>query len=249
MKLTVISSGSAGNCYVLEGKTSALIIECGVRPEAVFRETSVIPSRVAGVLVSHEHHDHAGYAARFAQRGMTIYASGGTLRNTTLPVSSRPVRLTPMISAWAGHFLIRPFRVEHDAAEPLGFLIEHPESGRILFVTDTAGAEFNFRGFAVDHILVEANYADDILTRRILDGEVAPDRATRVRRTHLSLRGALDFIQANETPSLKTVTLIHLSDENSDAERFARAAAETAPFATIRIATPGLSFDMSKSEI
>ena len=30
MKLTVIGSGSKGNCYILKGFREALIIECGV---------------------------------------------------------------------------------------------------------------------------------------------------------------------------------------------------------------------------
>ena len=33
MRLTVISSGSAGNCYVLQGSGSALVLECGAKPE------------------------------------------------------------------------------------------------------------------------------------------------------------------------------------------------------------------------
>lgn len=249
MKFTVIASGSSGNCYVLEGRDSALIIECGVRPERVFRETSVVPSRVAGCLVSHEHNDHAGYAERFAALGIRILASGGTLLNTKLPRTARVTKLVAMETCILGEYIIRPFRVDHDAVEPLGFLIEHPEAGRILFVTDAAGVAYSFREWCPDHILVEANYADDVLTCRVIDGEVTPERATRVRRTHMSLRGALEFIRANETPSLKTVTLIHLSDENSDAENFASMAAKTALFATVRVAAPGVSFEMNLREI
>lgn len=249
MKFTVMASGSSGNCYVLEGRDSALIIECGVRPEVVFRKTAVIPSRVAGCLITHEHKDHAGFAARWAGMQTPVYASGGTLFNIELPRHARVVKLEPMVSCQVGKFLVRPFRVEHDAAEPMGFLIEHSEAGRILFVTDTPAVRYNFRDWRPDHIIVEANYDDDLLDDRTLSGDVSPVRATRVRRTHMSLRSACEFIKANETPALKTVTLIHLSDENSNAEYFAAKASKTALFATIRVATPGLSFDMNSREI
>lgn len=247
MKLTVIGSGSAGNCYVFEGRRSALILECGIAPEKVFRSTEVKPSQVAGCLITHEHGDHSKYARKFSDLGMTLYASSGTLTALGLKDGPRCRTLQAMMPVWVGEWTVRPFAVIHDAQQPLGFIIEHPECGKILFITDTRYVPYSFKAQGLDHIMVEANYSDDILDDNVLGDRLTLDRATRVRHTHMSLRSACELVKANETAALKTVILLHLSEGNSDAERFAREAAKSALLAKVYVATAGLSIELNKN--
>ena len=249
MKLTVLSSGSAGNGYVLEGRYSALVLECGVPPEAMMRRTSCPPSKVAGVLVSHEHGDHAAYAGRYAALGMRLYASKGTIGGMSKVVKGACVSPVQAMHPFrVGDFYIRPFDIRHDAAEPLGFIIEHDECGRILFVTDTNLCPYSFREFRLDHIMVEANYDDLILDSNVANGVVEPQQAERTKRSHLSLRAARELVEANQTASLKTVTLIHLSSRNADAPAFVRRMEETALFARVDYARPGLSIELKRDD-
>lgn len=248
MRLTVINSGSAGNCYVFEGRRSALIVECGEAPEKVFRSTDVVPSMVAGCLVSHEHGDHARFARKYSALGMTVYASMGTLSALGMTKDgSRCRSLRAMMPARIGEWTVSPFEVVHDAAEPLGFIIEHPECGKVLFVTDTRYVPLSFRNQKLNHIMVEANYSDDILDENVLEDRMTLDRATRVRHTHMSLRSACELVKANETAALNTVILLHLSAGNSDAARFAREAAKSALLAKVYVATAGLSIEINKN--
>lgn len=55
MKLSVLASGSRGNCYVIQNKDEALIIECGVRMSVIKKSLNFDISKVVGVLISHEH--------------------------------------------------------------------------------------------------------------------------------------------------------------------------------------------------
>lgn len=249
MRLTVLASGSAGNGYILEGRSSALIIECGVSPERMMRATDFPISKVAGCLISHEHGDHAAYAGRYAQLGLTICASAGTLEACKLPFSARLGRLEAMKMQRIGEFVVKPFDVRHDAAEPLGFIVEHPELGKLLFVTDTKFVPYTFKRERLDHILVEANYSDEVLDRNTLEGVIDGKRAARVRDTHMSLRAACDLVKANETPSLKTVTLVHLSSQNSSAEDFASRMRKTVVLADVYVAKAGLTIEMNNNGI
>lgn len=250
MRLTVLDSGSAGNGYLLEGRRSALLLECGVRPEELFRMTDCPVSKIAGALVSHEHGDHAKYIDRYAALGIHIYGSVETL-NQYAPFHAaaviRPVR--PMQRFSVGEFEVGAFDTIHDAAGPLGFIIQHRECGRILFLTDTAYCKYNFRDMALDHIMVEANYEDGILTANTASGRVEPSRALRTRQTHMSLRQACDLVRANQTAELKTVVLLHLSRDNADAASFARRMEETALFARIAVATRGTIIELKRDEI
>lgn len=250
MRLTVLASGSSGNGYLFEARRSALLVECGVRPEVMMRRTAVPFSRIAGALVTHEHKDHAGFADRYAALGLHIWASEGTIKaiNGIVPEYQASV-LRPLEVRYIDEWKVMPFDTRHDAAEPLGFVIEHPEAGRILFLTDTEYCPYDFRPLGLDHILVEANYDDAILDGNVANGVVDAARAARTRRTHMSLRGACELLKADQTAELKTVVLIHLSRHNSDRAAFAEKAAEAALFAKIAVARAGLSIDLNKFEI
>jgi len=248
MRLTVLASGSAGNGYLFEARHSALLVECGVKPEVIMRRTAVPISRIAGALVTHEHHDHAGYAQRYAALGIPIYASRGTIE--AIPLMNGTVRtLRSMEVLYIDEWKVMPFDTRHDAAEPLGFIIEHPEAGRILFLTDTACCPYDFRALGLDHIMVEANYDDYILDGNVANGLVDSARAARTKGTHMSLKAACELIRADQTAELKNVILIHLSRNNADRDEFARRAAETALFARISVAKAGLYIDLNKFEI
>ena len=256
MKLTVLNSGSSGNGYVLEGRNSALIIECGVPPKELFKLTSLPISKVSGCLVSHEHIDHAKYAERYAQLGLRIFASTGTInalsekkeRSGRFLPDWKFSRLIPLAIHRIGEWVIYPFDIVHDAAEPLGFIIEHRECGRILFLTDTSFCKYNFQDMNLDHIMIEANYDDGLLNDNIASGVVDASRGERTRKTHLSIRQACDLIKSLQTADLKTIILIHLSQDNADADYFARKAAETALFAKIGVAVKGFTIELNKKE-
>lgn len=250
MRLTVLASGSAGNGYIFEARHSALLVECGVKPEVMIRRTAIPISKIAGALVTHEHNDHAGFASRYAALGIKIYASEGTIYGIKdiVPEYQASV-LRPLEVRYIGEWKVMPFDVRHDAAEPLGFVIEHPEAGRILFLTDTDRCPYDFRDLALDHIMVEANYDDRLLDSNVANSLVDSARAARTKGTHMSLKEACDLIRTDQTAELKNVILIHLSSQNADAATFARRAAETALFARISVAKAGLSIDLNKFEI
>ncbi len=248
MKLTVLNSGSSGNGYILEGRHSALIIECGVAPRDMFRATSIKVSKIAGVLVTHEHMDHSKYIDRYATMGLPIFASAGTIAGCDGIHPSAIVRKVRTMDAFkVGEFDVCAFDVEHDAAEPLGFIIKHPECGKILFMTDSAGCKYDFHDMELDHLLIEANYDDGLLNGNIVSGLVSPSRAVRTRKSHFSIRQACQFIQAVQTAELKTVVLIHLSRDNGNAVYFARKASEVALFADIYVAAKGTSIELNKN--
>ena len=251
MKLTVIASGSSGNAYVLQGRCSALILECGVAPEKIMRATDFPLSWVDACLVSHEHGDHAFFFAKYIDLGIPVYASAGTveaLRSKGTKFPSGGLRtLTAMQPRRIGEWLVKPFDVRHDAREPLGFIVEHPELGKLLFVTDTKYVPYTFKRESLDHILVEANYSDEVLDGNVVDGIIDGKRASRVRDTHLSLRAACELVKANETPSLKTVVLLHLSGDNSDAAAFTQKMDDSVVLADVYVARPGLTLELNKN--
>ena len=161
MRLIVLGSSSAANGYVLDNGREALAIECGCPLADLQRAVGFDLRRVAGVLLTHEHGDHARHALKYIKAALPLYASEGTFWHLPDEVRGSLFRHTIQYGERfkLGGFNVLPFVVRHDTAEPLGFYIKHPDMGSLLFATDT-----RFIPFLFDHIntwLIECNYSEE----------------------------------------------------------------------------------------
>ncbi len=111
------------------------------------------------------------------------------------------------------------FPVEHDAAEPFGFLIESVfNKKRLLFFTDTYYLKYTFKNINV--LMVECNYSREIIKKNVLDELVHDKHKDRVIQSHMSIETLLEFITASAMDDLDAVYLLHMSDSNSDEAEF-----------------------------
>lgn len=245
MELTVIGSGSKGNCYLFDSGTSVLIVECGVPFKQIKQALNFNLRNVCGAIVTHEHMDHCKGVHHAAEAGIDIYASAGTIRafNEKGWGSSafryKPIKANQMFTV--GEFKIIPFDVQHDVNEPLGFLINHKQCGNVLFVTDTYYVKYKFPG--LNNILLEANYCQDIVTQKIWEGKLNGVLKNRIVQSHMSLQTCRSMLKANDLTSVNNIVLIHLSDQNSDAIRF-KDTIQADTGKNVHIATGGLKINI-----
>ncbi|MDR2139568.1 MAG: MBL fold metallo-hydrolase [Tannerella sp.] len=241
MKLTTLGSGSSGNSYILENDSEALIIEAGVPFASVQRALNFNISKIVGCLVSHEHKDHSGHVHEFP-RFIPVFASLGTMEKCGAASNFRAVKAGHMFTA--GSFRIIPFAVKHDAAEPFGFFIHHPESGSILFATDTYYLPNPFLG--LNNIMIEANYRMDILEKNVQKGIISDARRNRTLQSHMSYETCLQTLLANDLSGVNHIVLIHLSNDNSNAQEF-QAGIREATGKTVHVADKGMSINFNKT--
>lgn len=243
MKLKVLGSDSGGNCYLLQTDKETLIIEAGVKLQEVKKELGFNLSNVIGCLVTHEHGDHAKFLLDMMINGVEVYASGNTFRALNGDYfHHREHSVKPRQQFSIGEFTVLPFDVEHDATEPLGYLIEHPNMGKLLFVTDTYYLKYKFKG--LNHILVECNYSEPILDENIEREFVHPIMKKRLLKSHFELNGVIEMINANDMTRVKNIVLLHLSNQNSDADLFQETIKKASGVDTY-IADKGLEIDLS----
>lgn len=219
MKLKVLGSSSHGNCYLLQSNSGeTLIIECGVHLKEIKKSLNFDMSNVSGCLITHEHKDHSKEAFGLQMLGVNTYMSKGTLKaiNPGVAILNKSRILEEMVEKKIDSFKVLPFGVKHDAMEPLGFLITHPECGTILFATDTYYIPYNFKDFNVNHVMIECNYSKEIL-RYNNQLEKLKDR---IMHSHFELEDVKEFFRANCFTELRDVVLLHLSNANSNAEQF-----------------------------
>ena len=221
MKLKCLGSGSSGNCYILESETEALIIEAGVRFKDVKVALDFNVSKIVGVVISHSHGDHAKYAAEYEKTGIPLI---------------EPWKINTEVKGKIGRFSIKSFPLVHNV-HCSGFLISHSDMGRLLYITDTEYCRWRFPN--INHILVEANY--DLACMEPTDN---PKR-THVLTGHMSIDTAVEFLKANNSPELRNVVLLHLSETNSDESQF-KAAAETVADCPVYVADKGLEIELKE---
>lgn len=209
MTLKVLGSSSAGNCYILENEHEALIIEAGLPFMDVKKALKFNIRKINGVLISHEHRDHARYVKDYVKAGIPVY----TNQSTYDALKMRTKVIEPLKQIKVGNYAITPFNVPHEDVECYGYIIEHSEMGKMLFLTDLEYCKYNFASLHLNHILVEANYDMQYVDRDIPNYE-------HKLRGHMSLDTALDLIRTNDNPDLRTVCLLHLSIESGNPAEF-----------------------------
>jgi phosphoribosyl 1,2-cyclic phosphodiesterase len=219
IEIKALASSSKGNCYhVTDGKTP-LLLECGINYREIQKHLNFKMSSVAGCLVTHEHKDHSKSVNDVAKAGIDVYMSGGT-KKATGSTGHRIKVVEPKKQFKIGTWSILPFEVEHDVSEPLGFLLVNEAGEKLLFATDTYYIRYKFKGLT--HIMIETNYSKEILDENIASGRVPQIMKKRLIRSHFSLENVKEFFKANDLSKVEEVWLIHLSDNNSDEERFKR---------------------------
>jgi phosphoribosyl 1,2-cyclic phosphodiesterase len=213
MLLKVLGSGSAGNCYLLQGDKETLIIECGLPYKTILKGLDFNLSNVVGCVVTHEHLDHSKAISDITRKGIDVYSGEGTIIRS-MPMMHRGKTIKSEEIFKVGEFIVLPLEAQHDAAEPLSFLIQHKEFGKLLFITDSYYCKYKFN--ELDHILIECNYSMEILKGKDLPKSLK----SRIIKSHFELGNVKEFLKSNDLSQVKDITLIHLSDSNSNAAEF-----------------------------
>lgn len=244
MKLKILGSSSAGNGYVFDNGKEALLVECGMPYKSIQKAVNFDISRFVGAIVSHEHGDHAKHIHKVLDARIPCYMSAGTAIALRLDGNALVQQTEEFKSYRLGGFTIQGFSVQHDAAEPFGYLIHHDEMGTVLFATDTYYLKYKFAGLS--NILIECNYRLDILEANVEAGRIAKPQRDRTIKSHLSYETCKETLLANDLSKVNNVVLIHLSPSNSNASEFLKGIKELTG-KNVHIADRDMIIDFDKS--
>lgn len=229
MQLKVIGSSSAGNGYVFRASDGeSVILECG-RPLALVKKfLDYKVGGIKGIFVTHEHGDHAGRCREYLDElNAPMFMSRGTWDAISEKTKSRrvPNIVKDRELVQCGRFGVMPVllktsngNITHDAAEPMAYLVIHPEMGVTIFATDTYCIPFKVN--QPNNVLIECNYEEAILEDRYERGEVDRKRRDRTIESHMSLDTCKKELRSMDLSRCRNVILLHLSNDNSDEQKF-----------------------------
>ena len=221
MRVEVLGTGSAGNCYKVKIGKATLLLECGLPFKVIQRKLDFKLSDIDACLVTHEHMDHAKAVKDLMKAGVDCYMTKGT--SEALGVSGH--RLNTFYKSpdrrWQYNYkilkdlIILPFEAIHDVEEPVGYFIKtRDDKESLVFVTDTAYLMYKIPECEV--LMIECNYVKSTIDENVELGKVNTSLRNRIVRNHLSLETLVEALQATDLKRLKKIYLLHLSDSNSD---------------------------------
>ena len=168
--LTILGSGSAGNAALVETPKTRLLIDGGLSARQLverLRLCGVNPLEIDGILLTHEHGDHAGGIDVWCKQFSTpIYCNRLTaesLRRDEKVAKDWRLFLTGS-EFQIGDIAIESFPVPHDAVEPVGFVLHH-ERTALGFLTDLGFATklVHERMRAAHTVVIETNHDEKLL--------------------------------------------------------------------------------------
>lgn len=223
LDIKTIASGSSGNCYLVTDGKSSLLLDAGIPLKKIQEAIGYKTSDIDACLLTHEHGDHCKAVNDLEKLGVSIWSTKGTLEAVGLTRNradswfySRKIKALKQFNI--ASFDIIAFPVEHDAVEPVGFLIQSSLTGaKLIYATDTYYIKYRFK--RITHLLIECNYVSENLKENIKSKSINSLYGKRVYQSHMSLETLKNFILSLEDSQLQEIHLIHLSDNNSDEER------------------------------
>lgn len=236
MELIVVGSSSSGNCYAMKAKDGQLLIlEAGCPLLQLKKAINFSVSNIVGVLVTHEHGDHASRIGEYAKEMRCPFLmSKGTheellTNHHTWLIKKDSFDRSQVVEhgeiVHLGNFkcmalALRNSKGEptHDAAEPMCYIIEHPEMGKVLFCTDTY--LMPYRPQDLTAVMIECNYTADMLEENFRNGIIDPKRRKRTVVSHMSLENCKKTLSKMNLTTCRKVILVHISHENGAARRF-----------------------------
>lgn len=221
--LHVLGSGSRGNCLAVSAGGATLLVDAGFSAREVERRAEsagLALDTLVGIVLTHEHGDHATGGASLARRfGVPVLTAEGTWRalgRRGARIEHR--RLGLCASAEAGPFSVHACPTSHDAAEPLAVVVEAPAGVRIGVAYDlgrpTTAVRYLLRDLTA--VVLEANH-DEV---RLRTCGYPPSVQARIAGSggHLSNRAAAELLGEICHPGLALVVLAHLSERSNAAE-------------------------------
>jgi phosphoribosyl 1,2-cyclic phosphodiesterase len=224
LEFCALASGSKGNAVYVGSEGRGVLVDAGLPGREIERRMAaagIDPRRVAAVVLTHDHRDHASGVGVWARRyGVAVHAPADTaaaLRHVARDFFEgvEVMEFLPGEPFEAAGMSFEPFPTSHDASGSVGFCIR-AESTAVGFATDLGMADDGVRrGLAgADLLFLESNHDEEMLTngpypwflkKRILSA-----------RGHLANRECAALAAELVHPGLRALVLGHLSEVNNE---------------------------------
>jgi phosphoribosyl 1,2-cyclic phosphodiesterase len=225
MFICPLFSGSRGNSTFIANEDTAVLVDAGMSARAISDALKMVNAgyvNINAVLITHEHIDHIRAISVISRRfDVPIYANEDTWAAILAMKSfgDIPVKNRILFAGdfYVGSIAVSPFKISHDAADPVGFSL-YSQNKKAVVVTDTGyfTKESLNAARGADACVLESNH--DV---HMLENGPYPVRIkNRIlgRKGHLSNEDSATALAQIIEGGCRNFSLAHLSEENNTPE-------------------------------
>lgn len=220
MKVCVLSSGSGGNCTLIESGKTKILVDLGTSSlyaEKRLREINIEPEEIDGIFITHTHVDHIKGIKVFLKKYNTkLYLSEIILKEIYNEIKPQNYEIIDG-EINLNDFNVTMFKISHDTEDANGFIFE--SNGRsVVYVTDTG--YLNIRNHKLltnrNMYVFESNHDVEML----MNGHYPYHIKQRILgdKGHLSNKDSAYYLSKFVGNNTKCVILAHLSKDNNTKE-------------------------------
>lgn len=231
MQISILASGSRGNCTLIYNEHTAILIDMGISTRKLKQSLAKIHldiNDLNAVFITHEHIDHIRGLKTFTKNyQIPIFSKTATLKQIITSQNFDKNQLTnckalPNEKLSIQNLDILSFPISHDAIDPVGYNIFNKNSSNKINEKITLATDLGFVNETVkqaldasDKLIIEANHDINMLQ----NGQYPWSLKKRILSTkgHLSNIDAA-FTISNLVHKPQEVILAHLSEQNNTPE-------------------------------
>jgi phosphoribosyl 1,2-cyclic phosphodiesterase len=222
MRFASLGSGSAGNALVVRVNRTTLMLDCGFSTKETLvrlNRLGLNPDQLSGIVITHEHDDHAGGAFKFAAKyKIPVWLTYGTLKMSAryIPIQHNlELNIVDSHSEFSvGDIHVQPFPVPHDAREPMQCIFSDGDH-KLGVLTDVGRATLHIeeRLSGCKAIVLECNHDASLL-------QAGPYSWSLKKRVggdlgHLENLDSSNLLAKLDNSKLQHIIAAHLSAKNN----------------------------------
>ena len=215
----VLGSGSSGNSTLVSDGATNILVDAGLSGREIARrldEFGLSPEKLSAIVVSHDHGDHCrGVAPLVKNLDIPVFMTGTAFEASGIKVNPSKLRvISPGECFEIGNIAVTCFSVPHDAADPVGFVLE--KNGVRVGIAMDLGFMSNLvverlKGCA--GIVLESNH--DVTMLKAGPYPWALKQRVMSRSGHLSNDAVAQYLAGDFDGTAAHMVLAHLSKQNN----------------------------------
>ena len=221
MKISVLASGSKGNCTLIKTEHSNTLIDIGMSNLYIEKQLvslNINPDEIDNVFITHNHIDHiAGLKVFIKKHKPIVY-----LTQKLYDELSKTIDITEYVIIEEELFIsdlnVKIFKTSHDAVDSVGFVFSNNDK-EFVYVTDTGYIKNKYFDLLTnkDIYVFESNHDVQMLMDN-LNYPYQTKQRILSDKGHLSNKDSSFYLSKFVGNKTKNIVLAHLSEQNNDKE-------------------------------
>ncbi|MDF1997624.1 MBL fold metallo-hydrolase [Peribacillus frigoritolerans] len=182
MKVDILASGSGGNVIAVRSSGNTILVDVGIAKTKIEKrllEVGIRPDSIDAILITHAHSDHVKGLPLANKYQIPIFATEGEWKS--IKGVNEELQHIIVGNMLVSDFDVTPFKVYHDAFEPVGYSIVDNVGDKVSICLDTGKADSemietmkysNFYIIESNHepaMLEHSNYPNSVKARILSD--------------------------------------------------------------------------------